>query len=406
MEEYKGIYEKQGIKRTEGLVFNEEYKKQRNMSLCFQKAEMHYFRPIPVPVPFYDASGGPFNTVPVDCWVFLTDSDGNTGQAPCGPLMKERLLPLLLNGETHTYEEWYQKCYWAIRNFGFSGETANELGRLDLCLHDLMAKRAGMPLHRLLGASRDWAAVYASACGTNLTLEESVRELEQFLDQGYTTFKIKVAGDYGGHLDKDLEKIRVTRETIGPDKALALDVNQIWTAEEAMRFYDMFEKYDIAWFEEPVHSHDFRQLAILTKECPIPIGMGESVKNYFMLEEYVHCGVGQLQPIPTNLCSVTDWLKGRKLAYDHGIAFTSGGVSQLTASYIASGREEDMVEYLTPIMAPLNLFLKKRPEEKDGKFILDTEPGAAVEPDIELFRKAGYLECTEYLNAPVQGNTE
>ena len=48
-----------------------------------------------------------------------------------------------------------------------------------------------------------------------------------------------------------------------------------------------------------------------------------------------------------------DWLKGRDLAYRGGVEFTAGGISHLTASYVASGREEDMVEYLYPLMHPL-----------------------------------------------------
>ena len=381
------------------LGLPEIYQQQCELPFKVKEAAVYYLEPLTVPTVFYDASGGPFNTVPVSCWVVLTDENGITGQAPCSPIMKNTILPWVLTGETLTYNELYRKCYWAVRNYGFSGETANELGRLDLALHDMMAKRAGLPLHTFLGAKRDNVKAYASACGTNLTLDETVAELEGFLDQGYDVFKIKVAGNFGADLAFSKEKIKVARETIGPKCQLAIDVNQIWDAEQAMRFYDMVAQYDLAWYEEPVHSHDFTELRKLTKMCPIPIGMGESVKNYYMLEEYVYCNVGQLQPIPTNLCAVRDWLRARKLAYDKGIQFTAGGVSQLTASYAASGREEDMVEYLTPIMQPLNDYMKRHPEEKNGRFYLDNEPGAGFEPDLDLMRNKGIIAQVAYMKA-------
>lgn len=378
-------------------TFTDVYKEQCEMPFSFKEVKIYYFNPMKVPVPFFDSSGGPFDTIPVECWLLITDEFGFTGQAPCNAIMEKRFIPLLLTGEKMTYNEWYRKCYWAIRNDGFSSGIANELGRLDLALHDLMAKRAGLPLHKMLGAKRDWAKVYASACGTSLTLDECVKELECFIEKGYDCFKIKCAKNFGENLDNDVEKVRVVRDTIGPDARLAVDVNQIWKADQAMLFFDRIEKYHIAWYEEPVHSHDFRELAKLTKMCPVPIGMGESVKNYYMLEEYVHCGVGQLQPIPTNQCSVQDWMKGRQLAYDNGIEFTSGGISQLTASYVASGREEDMVEYLAPIMAPLSQFMKRVPEEREGKFFLDSLPGAGLEPDLELMTKLGHVKHIEFL---------
>lgn len=379
-------------------TFPEVYKEQCKIPFSLKEAVIYYFNPMKVPKSFYDASGGPFDVVPVDCWLFLKDEFGIVGQAPCGPIMEKRILPLIMTGEKKTYEEWYEKCYWTIRNDGFSSGVANELGRLDLALHDLMAKRAELPLHKFLGATRNWAKVYASGCGTNLTLDECIVEVDNFLDKGYDCFKIKVGTNFGTTIDADIEKIRVIRSEIGEDKRLAVDVNQIWKANEAMTFYDKIAKFNIAWYEEPVHSHDFRELAKITQMCPVPIGMGESVKNYYMLEEYVHCGVGQLQPIPTNLCAVKDWWRGRQLAYDHDIEFTSGGISQLTASYIASGKETDMVEYLAPIIAPLAKYMKRVPEEKDGKFILDELPGAGLEPDLELMRKMGVIKHIEFMN--------
>lgn len=379
-------------------TFPEVYREQCKIPFAFKEAVIYYFNPMKAPKSFYDASGGPFDVVPVDCWLFLKDEFGIVGQAPCGPIMEKRILPLIMTGEKKSYEEWYEKCYWAIRNDGFSSGVANELGRLDLALHDLMAKRAELPLHKFLGATRNWAKVYASGCGTNLTLDECIVEVDNFLDKGYDCFKIKVGTNFGTTIDADIEKIRVIRSEIGEDKRLAVDVNQIWKTNEAMAFYDKIAKFNIAWYEEPVHSHDFRELAKITQMCPVPIGMGESVKNYYMLEEYVHCGVGQLQPIPTNLCAVKDWWRGRQLAYDNDIEFTSGGISQLTASYIASGKETDMVEYLAPIIAPLAKYMKRVPEEKDGKFILDELPGAGLEPDLELMRKMGVIKHIEFMN--------
>lgn len=372
-------------------LYKEAYKKQ----VRFVRAELYDCHPLTLPKEFYDSTGGPFTTVPVDSWLVLYNQNGTAGQCPCSGRMRS-LLKTIINGETKTYEEWYHILYWQIRNCGFSSESAVELGRLDLAFHDMLAKEAGLPLHRFFGAERDWANVYASGMGTNLTIDEMVAELQSFIDLGYTTFKMKIASDFGTKLDWDIERIRIVRSMIGPDARLALDANQLWKADEALEFAKRVEHFDIAWFEEPVQSYDMWELAKLTKVCPIPIAMGESPRCYYPMESYVSAGVKQLQPIPSNLSSVEDWMKTRKLAREHGLELTAGGYSHMTASYIASGPEEDMVEYLSPVMKPLCDIMEYYPEERDGKFYLPMEPGISMSPDFKFMEQNGVFKVKEY----------
>lgn len=372
-------------------LYKEAYKKQAR----FVRAELYSFHPLKLPKEFYDSTGGPFCTVPVEFWLVLYNQNGTAGQCPCSERMKF-FLEAIINGETKTYEEWYNMLYWKIRNYGFSGEAAVELGRLDLAFHDILAKEAGLPLHRFLGAERDWVNVYASGLGTNLTLSEMESELQSYIDAGYTTFKMKIASDFGTKLDWDLERIRIVRAMIGEGARLALDANQLWNAEEALEFAKRVEEFDIAWLEEPVQSYNIWELEKLAKVCPIPLAMGESPRCYYVMESYVSAGVSQLQPIPSNLSSVEDWMKTRKLARNYGLELTSGGYSHMTASYVASGLEEDMVEYLIPVMKPLCDIMKYYPEEKNGRFYLPEEAGISMSPDTKRLEQSGIFNLKEY----------
>lgn len=373
----------------------EKYKEAYKKEVRFVRAELYDCHPLTLPRPFYDSTGGPFSTVPMDCWLVLYNQNGTAGQCPCSGRIKT-LVETIVNGETKTYEEWYHMLYWQIRNNGFSGETALELGRLDLAFYDMLAKEAGLPLHRFFGADRDWANVYASGCGTNLTIKEMEEELKSFIDAGYTTFKMKIATDFGTKLDWDLERVRIVRSMIGEKARLAIDANQLWKAEEALDFARKVEKYNIAWFEEPVQSYDMLELEKLTKVCPIPVAMGESPRCYYPMESYVKAGVSQLQPIPTNLSSVEDWMKSRKLAREHNLELTAGGCSHITASFIASGPEEDMVEYLIPVIQPMRDIMERYPEERNGRFYLPLEPGISMSPDFKRLEKNGVFRSKEY----------
>lgn len=375
-----------------------DYKKSYKKEVKFVRGELYEFHPLRLPREFWDSTGGPFETVPVDCWLVLYNQNGTAGQCPCSKRMAQ-FLKRIINGETKTYEAWYQMLYWSIRNCGFSSEAALELGRLDLAFHDMLAKEEKLPLHRFFGAERDWVEVYASGCGTNLEGEELEAETRFFLDEGYTTFKMKCASSFGTRIDRDIERVRMVRSLIGKEARLAIDVNQLWNAREAMSFIEKVEKFDIAWLEEPVQSYDMTELEKLVKMSPIPIAMGESPRCYYPLESYVKAGVAQLQPIPSNLSSVEDWMKAQKLAVENHLELTSGGYSHLTASFIASGREEDMVEYLYPVMRPFYEIMELRPEEKNGRFYLPSEPGISMSPNIKELERMGLIRSKEYFKA-------
>lgn len=379
------------------------YWRQADQSLALSRITLYTLNPLTLDRPFFDATGGPFNTVPISHWLVLHDADGVMGQGPCTATMEQVILPMVLRtGGAKTPLEWYNHLYWQLRNRGFATEALVELGRFDTVLHDIMAKRAGQPFHRFLGATRDWARVYASGFGTNLTDSEMEEEAETFLRGGYTVFKMKAATRFGTQLDRDVERVAMARKLLGDGAPLAVDVNQLWQADDALAFLRRIEPYDIAWYEEPVHSYDVRQLERLTAQCPVPVAAGESMRNRYQFYPYIKAGVKHLQPVPSNLSGVRDWLYARDEALEFGLEFSSGGFSHLTASYVATAREEDMVEYLYPIMHKMYELMDLKPQEKDGTFILPDEPGMCMRPDFALWEKLGYVAKKEMFTP---GNT-
>lgn len=260
-----------------------------------------------------------------------------------------------------------------------------------------MAKRAGLPLHRFWGAERDWVKVYGSGGSTHLTDEELAEEITGFLKVGYTVIKMKIGTNYGTEMDKDIRRIALVRDLVGKDVKIAIDANQCWDFEQAQRFAEGVAQYDPAWYEEPIHSADFEGLDKLTKICPIPVAMGESMKNHYMFETYVKMGVAHLQPVPVNLGGVREWFEIEDIAKQHGLALSSGGLPPISASYIATASEEAMVEYLTATKKEfIDKFMNVALEEKNGKFYLSSEPGLPMVPDWKLLEREGLLLGKEY----------
>lgn len=183
--------------------------------------------------PVYDATGGPFTHSKISKYVELYTEDGIRGVCPCSSIMEKTILPLIMTGEKRSFAQWMHKVYWSCRNSGFDGETAGEVGKLEYLLTDILAKRAGMPFHRFLGALKDSVTVYGSGGSTHLSGAALAGEMEQFMDCGHKTVKMKVGTDFATKIDYDVERVRLVRETIGPDAELAIDGNHSFTAKRA-----------------------------------------------------------------------------------------------------------------------------------------------------------------------------
>lgn len=340
--------------------------------------------PVAATTPIQDATMGPFPTFGLAV-ITITDEDGHIGEAPVfrsyNHILENCLLPILLHSQDVPYGVLYPQLYWAIRNEGFRGPAAAMLGQVELALYDLAARRAGVPLHRYLNTTNNSVKVYGSGGGTNYSLEELEREASYFAAAGADCYKMKVGMDFGTRMAEDVARVKFVRRILGNNIRLAVDANQIWTCEEALRFIDLTAGENLAWFEEPVHSADLQQIGELCKRTPLAISYGESERSGKVFPTLVELGVRHLQPVPTHLAAIQEWMNVRDLATRHQLEFSSGGYSLFTAGLMASAGAQCQVEYLYCIMRGLEVYFNVRPDWKNGRFYLPEIPGMPVRID-------------------------
>lgn len=360
----------------------------------FVKAVYYQFHPIPLPKPFKDGTGGMGKFAPEQGCIELYDAEGACAHLTIGESFVKNILPLILNGETHSYNEWRDQLYWRIRNAGFQSGQAVEVGQLDLMMLDILAQRAEQPLHRFLGAEKDWAAAYKGGGSLLLDDEELVEDMTRYVEEGYCTVKFKVGSDNGTNMERDIRRIEKVRSALGPDVGIAVDANQRWGAEDAYQFSRLAEPYGLAWFEEPIHAHDMNGIKRLKEMgAPMPIAYGESMRTFYAYETYVEKGVDHLQPSIGRMSRIDDLLKIRDLARETKVKFSSGGRIYLNAIFGCLYREDEEIEYHEPISKPVGEYTLFQPEERDGRFYC--QPDMAGNPqrmDIEKLERDGLLK--------------
>jgi L-alanine-DL-glutamate epimerase-like enolase superfamily enzyme len=348
------------------------------------RARIRILEPIKAVTPFEDASMGPFHSFGIAI-LTLEDEDGFIGEAPVyhsyNNIFETCLLPILFHNDNASYQNLYHRMYWSIRNEGFRGPASALLGQIDLVLHDLAARRKRVPLHQYLNATRNKVKVYGSGGGTNYSLKELEAEVTYFLNAGVDCYKMKVGKNFGLRMKEDAERVKFVRSLLGNTIRLAVDANQIWSCEQALHFIDLTSKADLAWFEEPVHSAAIDQIEQLCKSTSLKISYGESERSALVFPALVNAGVRHLQPVPTQISGVSEWMQVRDLAAREQIELSSGGYPWFTAPFIASAVDDCQVEFLHSLNSGLEDYFSVRPEWKEGMFHLPDIEGLPVRVD-------------------------
>lgn len=159
----------------------------------------------------------------------------------------------------------------------------NAKAAVDVALHDLAARRLGVPLTRLLGGTTTRVATDVTlAAGSAQDLATAAKSR---IADGFTVLKVKVGTDAA----TDIDRVRAVREAVGPDVTIRLDANQGWLPREAVHVIRGIEAAgaEVELVEQPVGGNDITGLAWVHDRVDTPIMADESVFGVADLVEVI-----------------------------------------------------------------------------------------------------------------------
>jgi L-alanine-DL-glutamate epimerase-like enolase superfamily enzyme len=253
--------------------------------------------------------------------------------AACVELVRGVLAAAVQGRDGHDVPAAFLAMQRAIRNLGRPGLVSCAMSAAEIALWDAAARLVRLPLCRLLGKARDSVAVYGSGGFTSYDDEQQRQQLQRWVhQQGLPAVKIKIGEGWGSELDRDLTRIDLARQVIGPEVELYVDANGAYGPGEAVRIGRALDDRAVLWFEEPVSSDDLTGLRRVRDTIGADVAAGEYGYHlpYFaaMLDaEAVDC----LQVDVTRCGGFSEWLRAAALAAARNRDISSHGAQNLAA---------------------------------------------------------------------------
>ncbi|MBU9712601.1 o-succinylbenzoate synthase [Bacillus tamaricis] len=178
-------------------------------------------------------------------------------------MMKDFLIPLLLEKPLEHPDEVFQR---------FSGIRRNNMAKaaLEGAVWDLYAKRLSVPLAQALGGKKKEIDVGISI-GIQSSVQELVRLVENFAEQGYKRMKIKIKPGWDVDVLKEVRKVF-------PTLPLMADANSAYTLKD-LEHLKQLDDLDLKMIEQPLAHDDIVDHATLQRALSTPICLDESIHS-------------------------------------------------------------------------------------------------------------------------------
>jgi mannonate dehydratase len=222
--------------------------------------------------------------------------------------IEKRLKPFVIGKNCDDIEDIWQSAY--LQEYFRSGPEGNDaLSGIDGALWDILGKRLGVPVYRLLGGKvRAAVPLYGHAAA--LTQSALNDQVQAYIEKGYQVVRIQLAVpgwsgygvsgaktssavqalrpdgvtpspvfDAGRYLTTTIGMFEAIRAKFGFDIGLVHDVHERPAPNQSIELCRAVEQYRPFYMEDPLSPEDVGWFQIFRQETSAPLAMGELFTN-------------------------------------------------------------------------------------------------------------------------------
>ncbi len=276
-------------------------------------------------------------------------------------------------------------------------QADHTLSGIDIALWDLLGKKLGEPVYRLLGYERAFPKVaYASQLFGD-DPQMTFQRAQTVAGTGIRAAKFGW-GPYGlGTVDQDADQVQAAREGLGEDALLLVDAGTVWLddVELAEKRLEALKKCRALWLEEPFVSGALEAYSRLSAPAgEVRLAGGEGCHNFHQAKNMIdYARIGYVQIDTGRIGGITTASEVAHYAHSRGVRFVNHTFTThlaLSASIqpYAGLKEDELCEYpFAPSDLGRDFSRTKLSPDLNGCINLPDAPGLGVEPDLAALQK-------------------
>jgi L-alanine-DL-glutamate epimerase-like enolase superfamily enzyme len=262
----------------------------------------------------------------------------------------------------------------AAGSSGPGGLFTLALSAVDIACWDLKGKALGQSVCALLGGLRERVLTYASgALMRPHPVDYLAKAGPRLKEMGFRQMKMQCGSE--PTVGASIERVRVMRESIGPDVDLMCDINQLWSVNQAIEVGRRIEPYHLFWLEDPTTHDDYPGLARIADNLATPIAAGEyhyGITPFRHLLEARSIDIVMIDLVRAG--GITQWMKIAGMAEAFNLPVVSHLVPEIHVHLVAAIPNGLTVEYMP---WTLRLF-EETPAIEGGQLVVPKKPGLGL----------------------------
>jgi L-alanine-DL-glutamate epimerase-like enolase superfamily enzyme len=306
--------------------------------------------------------------------------------APVAAVVNDQLAPVLLGRDSDRVAARFDECFRTTVAVGRVGIGMRALSLVDIALWDVKAKRAGLPLWRLLGGhGREIPTMVVGGYPTGEAPEELGEKVAEYGRRGWPLVKVARIGD-----PEAMRRLLASARAALPESsALVVDAAWVWRRPaDVLRELATWADVPLAWLEDPLPMEDVPAYARLRRAAPVPIGAGDEITDRHLLR--AHLAADSLDVVRLDATTIGGVSGALRLLYataDAAVPVSCHVYPELHVHLAAAAADGTTIETFdrddNPF-DPADRLYRGGPEFRPGVTVAPETPGLGIELDREL----------------------
>jgi len=277
------------------------------------------------------------------------------------------------------------KLKTATASAGPGGIAMLALAAIDIALWDIKGKALNQTVSSLLGGFRKRVPTYASgALMRGFPLAHVEKAAAALVKKGFRQMKTQLALPGDTNPEKEVERIRVVRNAVGPEIDLMCDINQRWDVRQAISIGRRVDEYHLFWLEDVVAHDDYPGMARVAAALDTPVAGGEYVYGIVPFRHMLEARSVDIVMVDLlRAGGISQWVKIAGMAEAFNLPIVNHLAPEISVHLVAAVPNGLTVEYM-PWSARL---FEEVPQPVKGELTVPDKPGLGLEFDREALKR-------------------